>query len=189
MFARIGVPMSRSTMTDLFHRGAQALSPLVSKLFALIATAPVVLADETSIKIQDREKRGFIWTFSTPEIVAFKFSPDRSGETPKTVLGGSKGVLLVDAYTGYNEVTATDGRTRAGCLAHARRKIFEERASIGDAGRALEIIRDVYEVEREAQGRKIAGTDAHLALRREKSALLMAQLLEWLRTQEAQHPP
>ena len=35
------------------------------------------------------------------------------------------GTLVVDAYTGYNRVTDVDGPTRAGCLAHARRKFFE----------------------------------------------------------------
>ena len=49
---------------------------------------------------------------------------NRSGETPQQVLGGTKGTLVVDGYTGYNKVTQVDGRRRAGCLAHARRKLF-----------------------------------------------------------------
>jgi transposase len=189
MFQRLGIPMSRSTMTDLFHRAAESLAPLVNRLFALIAAAPVVLADETSIKIQDREKRGFIWTFSTPEVVGFRFSTNRSGETPKAVLGGTQGILLVDAYTGYNEVTDVDGRIRAACLAHARRKIFESKESIPTSMTALEIIRDVYEVERDALELGIVGSDAHLALRRERSTPLMARLRTWLDEQDGLHPP
>ena len=38
---------------------------------------------------------------------------------------GRPGVLVVDMYTGYNEVTSTGKRQRGGCLAHARRKLFD----------------------------------------------------------------
>ena len=60
MFKRLGIPMSRSTMCDLFHRAAAEFEPLVTTLFALIAAAPVVQADETSIKVKISDKRGFI---------------------------------------------------------------------------------------------------------------------------------
>jgi transposase len=43
------------------------------------------------------------------------------------VLGASRGALVVDGYTGYNEVTQPGGRERIGCWAHVRRKIFEAR--------------------------------------------------------------
>jgi len=53
------------------------------------------------------------------------YSPDRSGETPRKLLGGKRGKLLVDGYTGYNRVCDVEGRDRAGCLAHRRRHFFE----------------------------------------------------------------
>jgi hypothetical protein len=36
------------------------------------------------------------------------------------VLGDSQGVLVVDAYTGYNTVLGVNGRVRAACMAHVR---------------------------------------------------------------------
>jgi transposase len=83
-FARLGIPMSRSTMTDLFHRAAEELAPLVTALLAMVAAADVVLADETSIKIQDREKRGFIWTFIADNLIAYRFSVDVAAIRPRT---------------------------------------------------------------------------------------------------------
>jgi transposase len=88
-----------------------------------VAAAEVVQADETSLKMQQPNKRGFVWTFLSEKLIAYVFSSSRSGETPSTVLGSSTGTLVVDMYTGYNEVTSTGGRTRAACLAHARRRL------------------------------------------------------------------
>lgn len=68
--------------------------------------------------IQERGKRGYMWTFRTDRLIAYKFSPSRSGVTPLGILGGTTGTLVVDAYTGYNPVVDVEGRLRAGCLAH-----------------------------------------------------------------------
>jgi len=122
--ARDGVPIARSTMTDLFHRAAEILMPIYARMLVLIRQGRRVLADETSFRVQDKGqcRRGFIWTFITGGLVAYLYSPDRSGETPNKLLGGSPGILLCDGYTGYNKVCDVDGRDRAGCLAHMRRQ-------------------------------------------------------------------
>jgi len=57
-------------------------------------------------------------------LIYYVFRTSRSGETPIQVLGGTTGMLVVDAYSGYWKVTKPDGRARAGCLAHARRRFF-----------------------------------------------------------------
>jgi len=122
-YQRAGVPMARSTLTDLFHRSAARLEPIWKRLKTLLADASHVNADETSQPVMDTEKcrRGFMWTFIADSIVLYVFSASRSGATAGRVLGDSVGVLQVDGYTGYDRVTTPDRRTRAGCLAHARR--------------------------------------------------------------------
>jgi transposase len=57
--ARLGIPISRSTLGDLFHQVARELRPLAARLLALVAESEVVLADETSMKMQQPNKRGF----------------------------------------------------------------------------------------------------------------------------------
>jgi transposase len=118
-FARLGVPIARSTLGDLIHRAAEILSPLYDALLARIVSDAHCQADETSFRLQNRpDKRGFVWTFLTGKQIAYVFSGDRSGQTPSRVLGGTTGSLVVDAYTGYNDVTDVDGRTRCGCFWH-----------------------------------------------------------------------
>lgn len=185
-FKRLGIPMSRSTMTELFHRAGELLAPIAARILALVAASDVVLADETSmpmhstIRSEKKPKRTYLWTFVSGNFVAYRFSPSRSGATPSAVLGGTTGTLVVDAYTGYNAVTGVDGRTRAGCLAHARRKFFDASGSHPEAHVALDIIRDVYRVEHEAKERGVARTPEHLAMRQARSKPLLDKLHTWL---------
>jgi len=177
-YKNIGIPMSRSTMCSLFHRGAHELEPLYKAALALVPRATDVHADETSIRQINVEKKAYMWDFVTPELVVYCYAPDRSGDTPKRVLGDSQGRLVVDQHTGYNAITKPGKRTRAGCLAHARRKIFEN-SEHPEAKEALDLIGEIYVVERDAKEAEIVGTDAHLALRKARSRPLFAKLLRW----------
>jgi transposase len=189
-FQRLGIPMARSTLTDLFHAAAAKLQPLYRRLLALIAQQEIVQADETSMKMQRPNQRGFVWTFLAEGLIAYRFSADRSGETPLRVLGGSEGTLVVDAYTGYNRVTDVEGRIRSGCIAHSRRKFFEALGSAPvEARQALDLILAVYRVEHEAKARRIVGAPEHLALRQTVSRAAMDRFHAWLLEQQPRHPP
>jgi hypothetical protein len=61
-------------------------------------------------------------------------------------------------------------RLRAGCLAHARRKLFEQREQ-PETKSPLYLIAEVYVVEREEKAAGMVGTDAPLALRRQGPAV------------------
>jgi transposase len=188
-YKQIGVPISRSTMCSLFHRAAKELRPLYNAACALVPQATDLHADETTFRQLDRkDKKSFIWDFVTPELIVYCYAEDRSGETPKRILGDSQGRLVVDQHTGYNAVTKPGKRTRAGCLAHARRKIFENQKH-PEAQEALDLIGAIYAVEHEAKGAGIVGTDAHLALRKERSRDLFARLLWWGRKHRREFEP
>lgn len=177
-YRNLGIPMSRSTMCELIHRGADELRPLHNAALKLVPLATDVHADETSMRQQDLSGRSYIWSFVTPELVVYRYAPSRSGAIPQQVLGDSQGRLVVDQYTGYNAVTKPGRRLRAGCLAHARRKLYEQREH-PETQEPLDLIRRIYEVEREAKEADIIGTDAHLELRKRKSRPIFAQLLWW----------
>lgn len=188
-FQRLGIPIPRSTLTDLFHQVARRLTPLSDRLVELVAESDVVLADETPMKMQHPDKRGYVWTFIGGDIVVYRFSPDRSGETPSAVLGDSRGALVVDMYTGYNEVTSAKNRVRAACLAHARRKLFDALATAPEAKTALELIRDVYVVEHDAKTSGVVRTSEHLRMRQARSKPIMQRLHALLTEQKPNHLP
>lgn len=199
-FKRLGIPMARSTMYDLVARCGQAVGILHRRMLELIARQPIVLADETTLPVlaPKKCKRGFIWTFSARVmredveqiLVAFRYSENRSGQTPVQVLGGSTGVLVVDAYSGYNQVTCPDGRTRAGCLAHVRRKFFDARKyAVAEVDEVLGLILDVYRVEHDALTSGIVRTPEHLELRQTRSRAAMNALRAWLDDAQPRHLP
>jgi len=195
-YRREGVPIDRSTLVDLFHRTAELLSPLVARLLALVAEKEIVLADETTLRVQAKGKTRIAWLWSfiardelDKELVAYVFSKSRSGETPARVLEGTIGKLVVDGYTGYNRVTLPGARQRAGCLAHLRRKFFDARNFSPAAHRVLDLILEIYKVERTALDQEILGTPAHLAMRQVRSQQVMDELKALLLAEQTKHLP
>lgn len=195
-FERMGVPMARSTLGDLFRNGARLLAPLAKRIQELVAQAEIVLADETPVGVQEKKlkktRRAYIWVFIAMELelVCYLFSPNRSGETPRKVLGASEGTLVVDAYTGYNSVCDVEGRSRAGCNSHMRRKFFEAKESaLAEAQDAIAQILEPYRVEHEALERGIVGTPEHLALRQARSKPAMEKFKKWLEQEQGKHQP
>ncbi|HET7549228.1 MAG TPA: IS66 family transposase [Usitatibacter sp.] len=193
-FQRAGVPVARTTIGDLFHACARAAMPLSKRLLELIVQDELVRADETTMRVLDGAKKGetrraWLWTFRTDKLIAYKFSASRSGEVPSEVLGESQGYLQVDAYTGYNAVTAPTRRVRVGCWSHARRKFYDALSTAPAAAEFIELVIGLYVVEDEAKAQGILGTAAHLALRKARSAPLIEQIEKWLQAQQPKHLP
>jgi transposase len=193
---RAGVPMSRSTLTDLFHRAAEVVAPLAARLLLVISQAQVVWADETPLRVLQvkKTKLGYLWTFLTHNeqgqwLIGYRFSMGRAGKTPQQVLGGTLGALVVDAYTGYNPVTLPGGRVRVGCWAHVRRKFFEALSTAPQAQQALDFILALYRVEAQAVQHSGVRTAAHRALRQRNSSPVLMQLHQWLQVQRPLHLP
>jgi transposase len=144
------------------------------------------------MRMQQPRKRGFIWVFhghddvSGGELVLYVFAADRSGQTPAQLLGGTRGILVVDGYTGYNNVTEPDGRARAGCWCHLRRKLYEARATVGDdADIGIGKLRLLFRVEHEATVIEIVGTPEHLELRTQRSKPVVDDFFQWATTVRA----
>ena len=191
-FARDGVPIERTTLNRLFHRVADLLSPIAQRILELVSQSARVHADETPILIQAPEKcrTGYVWTFLADKLIAYVFNASRAGKTPEDVLGGTKGYLNVDCYTGYNVVCVPDGRERVGCMAHIRRKFFNAlKTAPTDAKEALERILSFYEVEYEAARQNILGTSKHLAMRRHLTKERMASMHTWMTERKPHHTP
>jgi transposase len=197
-FKRQGLTMPRSTMNDLFHRAAHLLAPLSTALLDVIRHRQIVQADETRLRMQDggdgKPKTGFMWTFMADDDkgeadIGYVFANSRSGSTATHVLGGTEGILVVDAYSGYDAVTDADGRTRAGCHAHLRRYFHEALPTAPVAAEAIALILDLYRVEHEARARGIVRTNSHLEFRKERAAPARDRLKAWLDENLDRHPP
>lgn len=101
-----------------------------------------------------------------------------------TGFGASRGYIVCDAYTGYNKLLRLGRRERGGCLAHARRKVFEA----DEKSEALDLIGEIYRIERDAKEVGIVGTAAHAKLRL-GARRPFAELLQWARNTLRAHGP
>jgi hypothetical protein len=86
-------------------------------------------------------------------------------------------------------VSDVDGRDRSGCWSHARRYLFDAWSTARDARDGLDIILDLFMVERLARKRGIEGTQAHLELRRTKSIPILNTMLLWVNETSERHEP
>ena len=191
-FGRAGIPLSASTLCDLFHTAADVLTPLYNVLLDEVRAAEVVHADETPQPVIDvgGTKRSYVWTFATPSLAAYVHSGSRSGETPLRVLADSQGVLVADGYSGYNAVTTPDSRKRAGCLAHARRKFVDAEGQAHDEVHWLiERIAQVYAIEKRARESGLAGSEKHRELRQSETRPIMDEIRAWLTEQKSRARP
>jgi transposase len=196
-YRRAGVQMNDSTLGDLFHRTAEIVEPLYARLLKFIRAKEIVLADETTQRVQAKGKTRTAWLWSfigrdelERELIAYVFSRSRSGDTPVEGLGETKGKLVADAYSGYNKVTTPSGRERAGCLAHLRRRFFDAQSAAPEAATtAMDFILDVYRIERAALDADLLGTPEHLEMRQTQSKAVMDNFKAWLLAEQGRHPP
>jgi transposase len=176
---RAGVPISRSTMNDLVLLAGDTLTPLWCAARDEMRMDEHVQADETSCRTQTRGGRSFVWTFLSKQHTVYVFSESRSGDTAKDILGGTTGWLTIDGYTGYNVVTDVEGRDRTGCWSHSRRYLFDALPTAPEAREGLDIILDLFMVERDAQEAGVVGTAEHLNLRMLRSVPVLDRLRAW----------
>ncbi len=187
---RLDLPISRSTLCNLFHQAASIVKPIYQRMLELMPSYSLVLADETPIQVQAVKKthKGYMWSFINDDFILYRYSDSRNGIEAKNVLKNSLGTLLVDGYAGYNQVCKDSGRTRAGCWAHARRKFFDALPNAQEAQIALYKIRDLYQVEYDAKSKSL-DNEQHTKLRKQKSRSILEQLERWLIEQQTIHPP
>lgn len=66
-----------------------------------------------------------MWYYGWGRRRLFEFTMTRERAGPSRFLRGWNGTLQTDGYSGYDEATRENGLVRAGCWAHARRKLKE----------------------------------------------------------------
>jgi transposase len=211
-YTREGVPISLSTLADQVGAACAVLQPLLQRLQAHVFAAERLHGDDSPVPVLARGKTdtGRCWVYvrddqpfggNAAPAAMFYYSRDRGGEHPRAHLANYTGLFQADAYAGYKALYAADrkpGRIiEAACWAHARRPFFvladlEAAARCKAKGKkkdmpispiALEAVRRIdalFEIERAING---SSPEQRLAVRREKSAPLVAELHDWMKTQ------
>lgn len=189
IFARHGHELTRGVMASWVVRLGELVSPLINLLSERLMEGSYVQMDETRVQVLREEGRraesqSYMWVRAKPDpdepIVLFDYDPSRSGAVPKKLLVDFTGRLQVDGYDGYAEVARRDGIIRHGCMAHARRKLFDASKSSkkpGIANKGLKYVQKLYRIEEESRGWT---AEKRYALRQERSRPILGELKSFI---------
>ena len=164
MWKRLGVDLKRNTMANWVIQTAETyLKPFSDAFLRELLKQAVIHADETVVQVNKEPGReataeSRIWAYASSkraerQIRYFRYEQSRKGACAEKVLGGYKGVVISDGYSGYGVLSEA---TRAGCWAHARRKWVEampDRATKENAlaAKGLEYCSQLFEVEQKLE--------------------------------------
>ena len=183
LFARQGFAIARSTQSIWCGDVADLVAPLYQRMIERVLESHVIATDDTHMPMlaKDKTARAYMWVYIGDEehpYNIYDFSMSRNREGPINFLGDYNQVLLADGYAGYNGVVTGNALVRSGCWLHLKRKFVEaERTAPEIALSVVESVRALYAVEHAA---KEMTPSERLALRKEKSAPIVAALRDRL---------
>jgi transposase len=176
IYARDGVDLDRSTLSDWVGQAAWLLQPIVEGIRGHVFAAEKIHGDDTPVPVLEpglgRTRTGRLWVYvrddrpfcgPAPPAAAYFYSPDRGGEHPAAHLANFRGFLQADGYSGFTALyeprpaepgaAATSAIIEVACWAHCRRKIFDvwEATKSAVAKEALDQIAELYIIEDKAR--------------------------------------
>lgn len=186
-FEREGIKLPISTLTDWIGGTCALLEPLYEELKKQVLSSDYLQADETPIKVLDKNKkgtthRGYHWVYHSPlkKMVLFDYREGRGREGPHEILKDFKGWLQTDGYVVYEDFDQKPGVKLLNCMAHARRKFDEAKDNdLARASYVLTEIQKLYAIERHAKTEALT-KEQRLALRQEKSLEILSDLKVWM---------
>ena len=195
-FERGGIKIAYSTLTDWVSGTSELIKPLYEALKAEVLKSNYLHADETPIKVLDKDKkngvhRGYYWVYqdSIKKIVFFDYQESRGREGPTGILENFSGYLQTDGYTVYEIFDKSKQITLIHCMAHARRMFHD--ALENDEQRsayALEQIQKLYAIERMCKEESL-GFAQILVVRQEKAVPVLESFGKWMKEQYLQITP
>lgn len=201
IFARDGVELAVSTLTDIVAGAAWLLTPLAQAMGRYVLSGSKIHGDDTPIRVlggaRNKAKTGRLWVYvrddraggdTAPAAVWFQYSADRKGEHPRRHLRDFEGILQADAFSGYNRLFE-DGRiVEAACWSHARRKFYdihEQQHKLAGtlAHEALQRIAAIFAIEADIQGQT---PEERSRQRRRRTRPILDELQRWMSATLAQ---
>jgi transposase len=187
-FKREDVQLSESTLNGWFTGGCKLIEPLYEHHKKQVQQAQYLMADETPIPVQTKDKpgsthKGYLWVYYAPleRMVLFDYRKSRSREGPVEFLKDFKGILQTDGYEAYRIFENKQGITLLACMAHARRKFDEAKGNDPERSQyMLALMQQLYALEREARERELSHEDRQ-QLRQEKSVPVLQQMERWMK--------
>ena len=159
IYKRQGFWLAKSTMWEMLRRVDEiAAQAILRQAHRELLAEKILQADETPVTVQLEDRRGshqgYLWSYGIGRKRVFEFRMSRGRDGPTRFLKGWHGTLQTDGYAGYDEVTRRNQLVRAGCWAHARRKVKEAlETGCAPAVALMRPIQRLFWIERAVQRR------------------------------------
>ncbi|MBR1433522.1 MAG: IS66 family transposase [Bacteroidales bacterium] len=187
---RDGISLPPPTVNDWFLDVADLLRPLYYRIKDLVLESDYIQSDETTVPIINNEKhktvKGYLWQVRAvvPGLLFFHYDHGSRGkDVALGLFAHFSGAMQTDGYAVYDIYEKKDGVLSLVCWAHARR--YFERALTNDKARAelaLEKIRLLYEVERDADDKQMSYEERR-QLRMDISLPILMGFEAWLQAE------
>lgn len=202
MFQRLGVDISRSTMSSWALQAAEQCESLIERCLASLREGDIINMDETPVQVlkepgRKNTAKSYMWVArggpGGKPVVLFSYAPSRSGDVAAVIVGDFQGFLQTDGYIGYKALGEAEDIIHVGCLAHARRKFMEvlkagSRKKKGTAHAVVDLIGKLYHLE--SQARKGGDSpEAVMTMRAEKVKPIPDKIRKRIEGAEAVVPP
>jgi transposase len=195
-FERSGLKLPYSTLTDWVSATCRLILPLYEALKAEVLSSNYLHADETPIKVLDKDKkggthRGYYWVYqdSIKKIVFFDYQESRGREGPTGILEAFEGYLQTDGYSVYEAFDKRKQITLMHCMAHARRMFHDALENDKErAGYALDQIQQLYTIERICKESALNFAEIK-EVRQQTSVPILQALDKWMKDQYVQTTP
>ena len=195
IFAREGIDLGRSTLTDWVGSSTALLEPLADAIGRHVLRGDAIFADDTPVKVltpgAGKTKTARLWAYArderpwagdAPPAAWYQFSTDRKAERPRDHLQNFEGWMHADGYAGFEELYRSGKVHEVACMAHIRRKFVDVHKAQGSAiaEEAIRRIARLYAVEKEARGQP---PDKRRQIRQDKAKPILDDLEAWLHAQ------
>lgn len=191
IYARSGVNLCRSTLSDFHAQVARIFQPLYRRMQQILVRSRVICSDDTPVKTRDRSKKkniklGRIWIHlgdNDHPVNLFDYTEGRGREGPLTFLKGFTGFLQGDCFSGNLAISAAAGTTLVACIAHARRYFVKSMHNDKNgSNEALAMFQALYEIERTAKELELS-TNEIQSMRKEEAVPILETLYTWMQKQ------
>jgi len=201
---RFGLYVEAQTLWDQLWAMHRRLMPTYEALHKYVLFQPVIGADETTWPVTTKKgdsRDWWAWSVTCPDSVFYRIMANRNVKCAEAVLTGYGGVVMADGYSAYSALLKGISQLKLGedppikfelanCWAHVRRKFIDCEEAYPQAKEAIDIIGELYEVEKRAKDITV-GQDESARLytlarmRNEESKKIVDKFYEWVARQAA----
>jgi transposase len=185
MMAREGLVVTSQTLWDQIEQLAWLVESVMPRLRSYVLGHPVVGADETTWELMGKKpgqgKSWYVWMLRVETAVFYAIRDGRSFKTAEALLATFVGVLMCDGYVAYASLArAYPHVVLAHCWAHVRREFVEiEKSFPKPCGEVIDLIGELFLIERECPEQGPEGDEDRLKLRHDKSRPVVEKIVEW----------